>query len=166
MRTTKGTQGTKITKVTKVTKAPTITNKAKAATRKPAGLRILMIASEAQPFSKTGGLADVATALPKALGRLGHDVTVVTPRYRGIEAGAVRRAVAVGVAGATFTAEFYEAPLGPGARALLLDCPPLYDRAGIYNERWHRLSGQPRAVSRFSPPRPSSGPPRRPSPST
>ena len=41
-------------------------------------LRILMIASEAQPFSKTGGLADVATALSKALGRLGHDVTLVT----------------------------------------------------------------------------------------
>ena len=47
-----------------------------------------MVASEAQPFSKTGGLADVATALPKALGRLGHDVTVVTPRYRGIAPGA------------------------------------------------------------------------------
>ena len=44
-----------------------------------------MIASEAQPFSKTGGLADVAAALPKALGRLGHDVTVITPRYRGVD---------------------------------------------------------------------------------
>ena len=40
-----------------------------------------MVASEAQPFSKTGGLADVATALPKALGKLGHDVTLITPRY-------------------------------------------------------------------------------------
>ena len=48
-----------------------------------------MIASEAQPFSKTGGLADVATALPKALGRLGHDVTLITPRYRGIADGPV-----------------------------------------------------------------------------
>ena len=60
--------------------------KAKAGSRKPArakDLRILMIASEAQPFSKTGGLADVATALPRALGRLGHDVTLITPRYRG-----------------------------------------------------------------------------------
>ena len=48
-----------------------------------------MIASEAQPFSKTGGLADVATALPKALGRLGHDVTLITPRYRGVTDGPV-----------------------------------------------------------------------------
>ena len=48
-----------------------------------------MIASEAQPFSKTGGLADVATALPKALGRLGHEVTLMTPRYRGVASGAI-----------------------------------------------------------------------------
>ncbi len=43
-----------------------------------------MVASEAVPFAKTGGLADVVAALPKALGALGHDVTVVIPRYRGI----------------------------------------------------------------------------------
>ena len=48
--------------------------------RAPKSLRILVIASEAYPFSKTGGLADVATALSKALGRLGHEVTLVTPR--------------------------------------------------------------------------------------
>ena len=34
-----------------------------------------------------------------------------------------------------FAADLTEAPIGPGARALLVDCPPLYDRAGIYNER-------------------------------
>src|SRR5215204_2878485 len=50
-------------------------------------LRIVMVASEAQPFSKTGGLADVATALPKALARLGHDVTLITPRYSGVTEG-------------------------------------------------------------------------------
>ena len=93
-----------------------------------------MIASEAQPFSKTGGLADVATALPKALGRLGHDVTVVTPRYRGTKAGTRESSVTARVAGRDFTADLSVAPLGPGARALLLDCPPLYDRAGIYTE--------------------------------
>ena len=41
-----------------------------------------MIASEAAPFSKTGGLADVASALPRALGRLGHEVTLFTPALR------------------------------------------------------------------------------------
>ena len=58
--------------------------------RRPATpLRVLMVASEAAPFSKTGGLADVASALPRALGRLGHEVTLFTPRYAGVSAGAV-----------------------------------------------------------------------------
>ena len=46
-----------------------------------------MVASEAQPFAKTGGLADVLGALPRALVNIGHDVDVVMPRYRGISAG-------------------------------------------------------------------------------
>jgi starch synthase len=98
-------------------------------------LRILMIASEAHPFSKTGGLADVATALPKALGRLGHDVTLVTPRYRGIDAGTASGWVRLEVAGRVFDAGMIDLSLGPGARALFVDCPELYDRPGIYNER-------------------------------
>jgi starch synthase len=91
-----------------------------------------MIASEAQPFSKTGGLADVAGALPKALGRLGHDVTLITPRYRGVSDGPVVGTVSIEVAAHRFNARLMAAPLGAGARALLLDCPELYDRDGIY----------------------------------
>jgi starch synthase len=44
-------------------------------------LNILLAASEVVPYAKTGGLADVAGALPKALARLGHRVRVVMPRY-------------------------------------------------------------------------------------
>jgi starch synthase len=44
-------------------------------------LNILLAASEVVPYAKTGGLADVAAALPKALSRLGHRVRVVMPRY-------------------------------------------------------------------------------------
>jgi len=44
-------------------------------------LTILFAASEVVPFAKSGGLADVAGALPKALKALGHDVRVVMPRY-------------------------------------------------------------------------------------
>ncbi len=108
--------------------------KPKLKARPSTGLRILMIASEAQPFSKTGGLADVATALPKALGRLGHDVTLITPRYRGAPDGPVVATIAVEVAGHRFRARLLEQPVGPGATVLLLDCPDLYDRAGIYYE--------------------------------
>jgi starch synthase len=44
-------------------------------------LHILLAASEVVPFAKSGGLADVSGALPKALRALGHDVRVVMPRY-------------------------------------------------------------------------------------
>ena len=45
-------------------------------------MNILVAASEVVPYAKTGGLADVAGALPKAVARLGHNVRVVMPRYK------------------------------------------------------------------------------------
>jgi starch synthase len=50
-------------------------------------LRIVLAASEVMPFAKTGGLADVAGALPKALAELGHDIAIVMPRYNFVQAG-------------------------------------------------------------------------------
>src|SRR5215475_8874591 len=45
-------------------------------------MHIGFVASEGVPFSKTGGLADVVGALPRALAGLGHQVSVYLPRYR------------------------------------------------------------------------------------
>ena len=45
-------------------------------------MHIAFVASEGVPFSKTGGLADVVGALPRALAALGHQVSVYLPRYR------------------------------------------------------------------------------------
>ena len=47
-------------------------------------LKILMVSAEVEPFAKTGGLADVAGALPMALKAAGHDVRIVMPRYQSI----------------------------------------------------------------------------------
>jgi starch synthase len=47
----------------------------------PKKLKIVHIASEVAPFSKTGGLGDVSRSLPKALKRLGHEVILITPLY-------------------------------------------------------------------------------------
>ena len=47
-------------------------------------LSVLFVASEVAPFRKTGGLADVVGALPKALAQRGMDVRVVMPLYGGV----------------------------------------------------------------------------------
>ncbi len=48
-------------------------------------LNILYVSAEMSPFAKTGGLADVAGSLPKALLEMGHDVRVVMPKYKMID---------------------------------------------------------------------------------
>jgi len=49
-------------------------------------LKVLYVSAEVSPFAKTGGLADVAGSLPQALSSKGHDVRVVMPRYKMINA--------------------------------------------------------------------------------
>lgn len=94
-------------------------------------LRLLFAAGEALPFSKTGGLADVAFALPAALARAGVDLRVVTPAYAGAleKLQTPRRLAQLKVQGQSFT--IVEGRVEPGGfLAWLVDCPPLYARAG------------------------------------
>lgn len=65
-------------------------------------MRVLFVASEASPFAKTGGLADVVGALPNALARLGCDVTVVLPAYRDAVMNAAAHGLAFEPTGMTF----------------------------------------------------------------
>src|SRR5260221_13706195 len=97
-------------------------------------MKILMVASEATPFSKTGGLADVIGGLPAALAARGEQGGVVTPAHRQNQYPSPPR-------------EAYRnlwIPLGPGYSADVWELternvtfyfvhgPPLYDRGGIY----------------------------------
>src|SRR5205823_11609857 len=50
-------------------------------------LSVLFAASEVAGFAKTGGLADVAAALPRALARRGHEVAVILPLYACARSG-------------------------------------------------------------------------------
>ena len=47
-------------------------------------MHVAIVTSEAVPYAKTGGLADVTTALSKELVKLGHEVTLMLPKYSGI----------------------------------------------------------------------------------
>ncbi|MCL1948217.1 MAG: glycogen/starch synthase, partial [Turicibacter sp.] len=53
-------------------------------------MKIAFVSSEVYPFVKTGGLADVAYALPKALVDQGHEVAVILPFYKQIPEGLVK----------------------------------------------------------------------------
>lgn len=97
-------------------------------------MRILFVASEGLPFSKTGGLADVVEALPKALVAQGHEVAVVLPRYRGTEAASVvmpSLTIPMGGARLRFPAIVDGALLG-GVRYFFVDDPGYFDREGVY----------------------------------
>lgn len=102
-------------------------------------MRIVIVASEAVPWAKTGGLADVAGALPDALAELGHDVTLILPHYR------VASRIAPTPASTPWR---YQIPLGGGhveggvsqgrtphgsVRVLFIDQPQFFDREGIYS---------------------------------
>ena len=93
---------------------------------------VLMVASEALPFAKTGGLADVLSALPRALGTLGHRVTVVMPRYRGIDAGVPVDRFIVPLPGPTLEAGIWEQSIDGNVRVLFLECTELFDREALY----------------------------------
>ncbi|TPW20812.1 MAG: starch synthase, partial [Elusimicrobia bacterium] len=97
-------------------------------------MSVVQVASEAVPFSKTGGLADVAGALPKALAAQGAKVCLFTPAYRGSagKASEVAR-IRVPLGGAELSARVLRAPLG-GAEAYLVDYPAFFDRPSLYGE--------------------------------
>jgi len=94
-----------------------------------------MVASEVSPWAKTGGLADVTGALPAALSHLGHDVTVVLPRYRGVNlanASELTRTVTIGRLSEAVT--FHVADVATGRRVVAVDAPRFFDRDGYYGQ--------------------------------
>ena len=94
-------------------------------------MKILFVSPECYPLIKTGGLADVAGALPLALGRLGADVRVLLPAYRGVSAKVLDidkiHAVPDLFGG---PAALQSAVCPNGLRVFLLDAPHLFDRDG------------------------------------
>ncbi|MBK7251066.1 MAG: glycogen synthase [Gammaproteobacteria bacterium] len=105
-------------------------------------MKIGLIASEATPFAKTGGLADVAAALGKYLNLAGHDARLILPLYAqvqrshsGLQRVAHLQDIAVALGPHRYRFDGWTARL-PGAEATvyLLDCPALYARSGLYTQ--------------------------------
>jgi len=96
-------------------------------------LRILFAASEGLPFSKTGGLADVIEALPKALVAQGHELAVVLPRYRGIKTSmVVMPSMTIPLGGRLRFPSIADGTMLNGVRYFFVDDPGYFDRDGIY----------------------------------
>jgi starch synthase len=103
-------------------------------------LTVCLLASEAAPLSKTGGLADVSGALTKYLHSAGHDVRLFTPLYKSIDRvklgaraldGLQHFEVRVGSHLYVFSVFMAQLP-GTTAPVYLLDCPVLFERATLY----------------------------------
>src|SRR4029077_6093180 len=86
-------------------------------------MRVLFVTPECAPLTKTGGLGDVAAALPAALRAQGNDVRVLLPRYREIDPAGAEERARVRLLG-------MEARVLEKGDCLLVDVPELYDRDG------------------------------------
>jgi starch synthase len=103
-------------------------------------LKVCFLASEVSPFAKTGGLADVSSALPRSLWEGGHDVHLFVPLYSATDLHDqvthvvdFLRDVPIEMDDRTFRFSAVTAAL-PGTTfwIYLIDCPELYDRPAIY----------------------------------
>lgn len=109
-------------------------------------MRILFVASEATPFAKTGGLADVSSALPVALSRLGCDVTLIIPAYQeafenakskgfSIEPTSISFEIPVGtprIDAHVFRSYLPVTHEGPSPEVLLISNEKYFDRESLY----------------------------------
>src|SRR4051794_27498094 len=98
--------------------------------------KILMVASEAAPFAKTGGLADVIGALPAALAERAEDVAVVLPLYATaapylVDATRVYVGLRLWIGGKPFVVDIKRL-VRNGVQFFFVDAPALYNRDGLY----------------------------------
>jgi starch synthase len=98
-------------------------------------MRIAILTSEAVPFAKTGGLADVSGALPKALKQQDVDARLILPLYQKINRGFLNGEsiddIRVEWRGQVHTVRFLLSDEA-GAPAYLLDAPEFFQRPNIY----------------------------------
>lgn len=100
-------------------------------------LKVLVLSAEMVPFAKTGGLADVTGALPKALAKLGHDVRVALPRYGRIDPARfhmfqVVPPFPVPMDDSTEAVSIFQTDTVPGVPVYFVNNEKYFNREGIY----------------------------------
>ncbi|MBI4535390.1 MAG: glycogen synthase GlgA [Ignavibacteriae bacterium] len=107
-------------------------------------MKVALVSSEVAPFAKTGGLADVAGALPKALKQTGCDIKVFMPKYSTIDESKFELhyeysigEMPVRVGGIPRPVHIQQSTL-PGSTVdiYFIDCPHFFDRGKIYTADW------------------------------
>ena len=103
-------------------------------------LRVAILSSEAVPFAKTGGLGDVAGALPKALRETGDvDAMLVLPLYEQIDRRLLREQIIDNLEVGWFSEASRRVSVwyseAAGAPAFLIDAPEYFGRPGVYGYR-------------------------------
>jgi starch synthase len=100
-------------------------------------LKILFATSEATPFAKTGGLADVSGSLPQALASLGHQVAVVMPLYRSTKEGKHEikqhdKILSVPFKGQQLITKVFLSAVGSEISTYFIQRDEFFDRSGLY----------------------------------
>ncbi len=101
-------------------------------------LNILIASPEVVPFAKTGGLADVTGALPRALSKLGHNVSVILPRYQtvdnknGSKLISTQKKIHVNISARIEDAEIYESKIDKDISVYFIDKKEYYYRPQLY----------------------------------
>jgi starch synthase len=114
-------------------------------------MHIAFAASECVPFSKTGGLADVVGALPRAIANMGHRVTVYLPRYRETKLPPGCRTLLPSIT-VPFDDKFrfcsvVDGGEQDGVQFYFIEYPPFFDRDGLYGTK---LGDYPDNAERFA----------------
>lgn len=105
-----------------------------------ANLNILFATSEIAPYTKTGGLADVSAALPAALAQRGHNVSIITPLYHGVDPEALRLSRRLypldvprkGLKGSKLEANLWEGRTPNGVRIFFIECDEMFGHENPY----------------------------------
>lgn len=104
-------------------------------------MRILIASPEANPFARSGALAEVIFGLAKALNQRGNEVTIVLPCYRqvrqaGYELQHLKQTLTIPLSFKSLTAEIYTARLQSGLEFFFIGQDSLYDRDGLYGTQF------------------------------